>query len=858
MSNQIVLENQLPGTPQSVWGLTNGPSSNIEGFATDISVDHGDTVNFKINTDSTDYRIEIYRLGYYGGDGARLVGTIDHQSVSAVNQPAPLVDPSTGLVDAGNWKVTDSWNTPADAVSGIYIAKLVREDGTFGENQIPFIVRNDGGQSDVLFQTSDSTWQAYNPWGGSSLYNLQDYPGVIGAPLQDQTYVATQAQAVSYNRPFANQSINLGENYLFGSEYPAIFWLEKNGFDVSYSTNVDTARSGSELLSHKVFLSVGHDEYWSLEQRANVETARDAGVNLAFWGGNDIYWKTEWGTSIDSTGDSFRTVITYKETQTDLANPSGVWTGTWSDPTQPGGANPQNALLGTLFTVNGALGTIQVPYEYTQMRFWNNTAVANTLPGEVATLVPYGLGTEWDSDLDNGFRPAGQIDLSFGSYYLDYPAVITDFSANVGEPGTATHSMTLYRADSGALVFSAGNQFFTWALDEHHDVGRWGDTYAPDPNIQQAMINMFGEMGVQPATLQSSLVPGFASTDLVAPGTMPSRLDVLVAGQDLTFSLAGTASDQGGGVVAGVETSFDGGASWRPVSGKSTWAYTYTATTPSDISIRAIDDSVNIGSSYSIPQSVIDVAVNDSTWGGGTAYALAYTDQVRNEEVIVWSNYAVAGQWTTQSIRFSNGELDVAYFDQVSGKDATVWNNYDPLGNWGQQILDYSDLTREIAQIDWSNQQTWSQVWDQYDALGNWGQQILYYDDGTTDMVQIDWPNEQPWSQVWDHYDALGNWDQQTLYYDDGTTDIVQIDWPNEQLWSQVWDRYDALGNLDQQTILYDDNTRLSATLDTDNLQPWYSDNYQFDASDTLISHYQIMDDGSKNQITPISLSVGS
>ena len=166
-----------------------------------------------------------------------------------------------------------------------------------------------------------------------------------------------------------------------------------------------------------------------------------------------------------------------------------------------------------MFTVNGALGTIQVPYEYTQMSFWKNTNVANTPPGGTATLVAYGLGTEWDSDLDNGFRPAGLIDLSFGSYNLDYNALITDFSTNISHSGTATHSMTLYRDDSGALVFSAGNQFFTWALDSHHDVGRWGDTYAPDPNIQQAMVNLFADMGVQPSTLQTTLVPASASTD---------------------------------------------------------------------------------------------------------------------------------------------------------------------------------------------------------------------------------------------------------------------------------------------------------------------------------------------------------
>ena len=654
---------------------------------------------------------------------------------------SPLVDPSTGLVDAGDWQVTDSWGIPADAVSGVYIAKLVREDGTFGENQIPFIVRNDGGQSDILFQTSDSTWQAYNPWGGSALYNLNSFPGVPGVP-EDPTLVATAAHAVSYNRPFANQSIGLGENFLFGSEYPAILWLEKNGYDVSYFTNVDAARSAGELLNHEVFLSVGHDEYWSAEQRANVEAARDAGVSLAFWGGNDVFWKTEWAPSIDFTETSFRTVITYKETQTDVPNPSGVWTGTWGDPTQPGGANPQNSLLGTMFDVNGALSTIQVPYEYTQMSFWRNTSVASTSQGDTASLVTNGLGTEWDSDLDNGFRPAGLIDLSFGSYNFNYNAVISDFSTNVSHTGTATHSMTLYRADSGALVFSAGNQFFTWALDSHHDVGRFGDTYSPDLNIQQAMVNLFADMGVQPATLQTSLAPASASTDFSAPTTMPAHLDVLASSENIAFSFAGFATDQGG-VVAGVETSFDGGASWHPASGRSSWSYSFTSNVDPQIAVRAIDDSVNIGSSHLIPQSVINQAIADSDSGSGTATAWAYTDQVNGEEVIVWNNLTVSGVFDVQSIRFGDGTLNVAYFDTVGGRSATVWNDYDAQGNWGQQVLDYSDLTREIAQLDWSNQTNWSQVWDSYDAQGNWDHQTLYWDNGTTDMVQIDWGSQK-------------------------------------------------------------------------------------------------------------------
>src|SRR5262245_53803114 len=140
MSNAIVLENEKPGNPRSEWGLSGPGSTNIEGFTTDISANVGGTIDFKIDTDSTAYEINIYRLGYYGGLGARKVATLEHVDAEGVLQPAPLTDAATNLVDAGNWSITDQWSIPADAVSGVYIAKLVRKDGIAGENVIPFVV----------------------------------------------------------------------------------------------------------------------------------------------------------------------------------------------------------------------------------------------------------------------------------------------------------------------------------------------------------------------------------------------------------------------------------------------------------------------------------------------------------------------------------------------------------------------------------------------------------------------------------------------------------------------------------------------------------------------------------------------
>ena len=182
----IQLENQKPGTPESVWQIAPGANSQlIQGFTTSISTNVGGTVNFKVNnqTGNANYSIDIYRLGYYGGDGATLVTTLQHQATSAVIQPAPLTDASTGMVDAGNWSVTDSWTVPTTATSGVYIANVIDGSQVF---QIPFIIRDNSSHSDIVFQTSDETWQAYNNWGGNNLYGGTG-PGITALPMLSAT-----------------------------------------------------------------------------------------------------------------------------------------------------------------------------------------------------------------------------------------------------------------------------------------------------------------------------------------------------------------------------------------------------------------------------------------------------------------------------------------------------------------------------------------------------------------------------------------------------------------------------------------------------------------------------------------------
>src|SRR5207245_8367674 len=164
------------GNSSTEWDISGSGDSSIQGFATDISVNQGQTVHFKINTIALAYRIDIYRMGYYGGAGARKVASILPSASLPQNQPACLSDQATGLIDCGNWAESALWAVPSDATSGIYFAKLVRSD-TGGASHIFFIVRADSANSAVFFKTSDTTWQAYNTYGGNSLYSASSSTG---------------------------------------------------------------------------------------------------------------------------------------------------------------------------------------------------------------------------------------------------------------------------------------------------------------------------------------------------------------------------------------------------------------------------------------------------------------------------------------------------------------------------------------------------------------------------------------------------------------------------------------------------------------------------------------------------------
>jgi len=334
-------------------------------------------------------------------------------------------------------------------------------------------------------------------------------------------------------------------------------------------------------------------------------------VHLAFFSGNDVFWKIRWEPSTDPSHTPYRTLVTYKETHANAKiDPlPTVWTGTWRDARaiNPEGPKPENALKGSIFTVNAWRNDpLIVPAEFAKLRFWRHTDVAQLKPGDSAVL-GYGiLGHEWNEDLDNGFRPAGLIRMSTTTvnnvpYIQDYGTVYA--------AGTATHHLTLFRAPSGALVFSAGTVQWAWGLDPNHDTEtgipperanstdiRVGvDLKGAVRGIQQATLNLLADMGAQPTTIQPGLTRTTASSDKTSPTSRVDSSGARAIANGL-LEVSGTASDAGGGVVAGVEVSTDGGTTWHPAGGTARWTYRWKSesNTAPAVRSRAVDDSGNL------------------------------------------------------------------------------------------------------------------------------------------------------------------------------------------------------------------------------------------------------------------------
>jgi hypothetical protein len=475
--NPIQAENALPATPG--WGAR-PETTDIEGYVDPASAAPGETLGFHVASKlgGARYRIEVYRLGWYGGGGARLVTCLPGCSDDRAAPPPspPQVDPATGVFRAA-WPQTDALPVPPDWVSGYYEARLRLTSGDEAGQfySVYFVVREPAlRQSAILVQVPVNTWQAYNNWGGKSLYDFNSDGGL-------------RASRVSFDRPYA-VGVPGAQATPLPWEIQLVRFLEREGYDVSYQTDADADRDPSSLLQHRLVMTAGHGEYWTAAMRDAFDSGRDHGTNLAFMGANNAYWRVAYE-------DGRRTIAGNKlpgDLFRDLQPP-----------------RPECQLVGVQF--EGEFGRADY-------------AVA---PGALAD--PWLAGTGFDAaatlpDLVAPEHDQLPVPLPTGCVH---PGLTVLFHADGPPPADAVR----YTAPSGARVFASGTMQFAWGLDSY-GTELFGHGPA-DPRLQRFMRNALDDL-LRPAPPTSvTAVAGPGRVDVtVQRGADPRVREVVVVRSD--------------------------------------------------------------------------------------------------------------------------------------------------------------------------------------------------------------------------------------------------------------------------------------------------------------------------------------
>lgn len=489
--NIIARENAHTGTKD--WQISDEDEAltQIQAYTGATSVSAGDKLTFYVSTanEGDKYVIDIYRLGWYGGDGARLMtslvglkghaqGYYDWNSRALTNCGSCRIDKTTGFVEA-NWQPSYMLTIPDDWTTGVYLAKFLHSPSGKAR-YTPFVVRGNN-RSTYVAVTSDNTNQAYNVWGGSSLYDSDAVPP-IGAQ-------SSKGVMVSFNRPYVR---GRGASGVLEYEVNGIRWMERQGYDLSYISSVDMHQNPGQLLNHRVYLSMGHDEYWSKEMRDGVENARDRGVGMIFLGANTAYWQIRYQPDSASVPD--RTIICYKvETQNNdlvrdpfFSQDKSRITSLWRDPIID---RPENALIGIMYSDytpgQQACSNCWPTRSGEKWGFpWRMTSQLSSplLDGtDLRVGQSYGcdlVGYEWDRVYNNGVTPPNLQVLSI--------------SVTVSPTESDTSNTAYYIARSGAMVFATGSIYWTLALDDYRwepDLACANQSHAI-PEMQKLMSNV--------------------------------------------------------------------------------------------------------------------------------------------------------------------------------------------------------------------------------------------------------------------------------------------------------------------------------------------------------------------------------
>jgi hypothetical protein len=437
-------------------------STAIEGYCSKQSVAAGETIDIMVSTDPPQpFRIEIFRTGYYDGRGARPMQSLGPFQGRA--QPTP--SPGPRALHECRWEPTTRLTIPDDWLSGVYLGRLTTlpegDDQPYWQSYVVFIVR-DERPAEILFQCSDNTWQAYNRW--PSKYSVYTHPKGGQGPWAD----------VSFDRPYGRQSqymgivndpLSVGSGEFISFEFPLAYFLEQHGYDVTYCSNSDLL-TPDRGKSCRVFISVGHDEYWDIRQYRSVEQLRDAGVNLLFLSGNAVCWVSPFRASSDGRPDR----IIFR---------GGPYGGS---------------------------------YKYAESREKDHGPFPERGPDEGwlmggRNISPVNGGGDWivtkpdhwmfqGTGMERGDRIPGLVGWEYHGDPPDIPGleVVAQGTAWVGGRTPQQWAATIYPGPKGNFVFNASTIFWPQGLSRPpgHTLpwSHWSRPHGPDPRVQRITHNL--------------------------------------------------------------------------------------------------------------------------------------------------------------------------------------------------------------------------------------------------------------------------------------------------------------------------------------------------------------------------------
>lgn len=421
----------LPGN----WDIKKAGGNQLQGYADKTSYLPGETAHLFINS-ANNYYIEIYRMGYYEGKGGQLKGS--YGMFPAITQTA-LTNPDT--MEA-NWTKTVDLGIPSNWESGMYLAKIV--DTSLKESYIPFVVKspnpNPNGMGLII---SVNTYQAYNNWGGKSMYSYNSLDGLFSSK-------------VSFDRPYVDGN---GSGQFFSYEYNMIRWLEKKGYKISYFTNQDIDSGFLRYSQVKTLLFPGHDEYWSMKTRSEIEDLSKGRMNLGIFNANMGYWQVRFE-------DNNRTMVSYKE-KADIdpfqnIDQTLVTTKFRGTPVNL----PEDSVFGVMYR---GIPERTVPLVVTNASHWLYSGTG-LMDGD---QIPGVIGGE----VDQYFGQIPNVEVIAHS-----PAVI------YGNQDYA--DVTWYQKPEGGKVFAVGTFYWNWFLDPYRHEAQ----ASYNPKIEKITINALNRL----------------------------------------------------------------------------------------------------------------------------------------------------------------------------------------------------------------------------------------------------------------------------------------------------------------------------------------------------------------------------